>query len=298
MIEDRRTTSSERAAAFWERQWHRALRANPVIACLRRHAGRWRRFYEEVGPRLEAARGYTPAAAAKAAVALERAAGLETADRVVDLGCGRGWLAAALAARGINVLAVDESASAVAAVRERARRRGLPQLQARCGSWLNLPSDRRVDLALAAFFPNVWTPRGFRRMERLGRRCAVLWGEGIRTLPWMIGLWRRLNEAPPASARDMGWAAVNWLFATGRPFAFQRVVLPLRIDCPEEVLFAFYRRYFALFAFPAGRIEDALAAELRPRLRGGRLAFSGTTEVCLLVWGPPPAFRRHAKHRP
>jgi len=284
MISDRRTGSG-RPAAFWDLQWQRALRDNPAIASQRRHPGRWRRFYEEVGPWLEALCGFAPSAAAKAAAVLQRAAGLKAGDRVVDLGCGRGWLAAALAARNLGVLAVDESASAVAAVRERARHRGLPRLRARCCSWLDLPGGRRAGLALAAFFPNVWTPWGFRRMERLGRRCAVLWGEGIRTFPWMIQLWKRLNEAPPAAAMEMGRAALNWLFATRRPFALERLSLPWRIDCSAEIVFGFYRRYFALFDFPAGRIEDALAAELRPRLRGGRFAFSGTTEVCLLVWG-------------
>lgn len=291
-------TTCGRPAAFWELQWHRALRANPAIVGQRRHPGRWRRFYEEAGSSIEALRGFPAAAAAKAAAAIQRAAGLEVAGRVVDLGCGRGWLAAALAARGLAVLAVDASPSAVAAVRERARRRGLSRLRARCCSWLELSPRRRADLSLAAFFPNAWTPQGFRRMERLGRRGAVLWGEGIRSFPWTIRLWRRLAEVPPVGARDLGWVAVNWLFATGRPFAFERVALPLRIDCPAEVALGFYRRYFALFDCPADRIEEALAVELRPYLRGGRLSFSGATDVCLLVWGPPPQDRRHAMDRP
>ncbi|MEJ5358322.1 MAG: methyltransferase domain-containing protein, partial [Desulfobacterales bacterium] len=165
--------------ADWARRWAETRRANPALQSQRRRPSRWRRFYDECGALLEAVRGFSPATGRTAAAALVRAAGLGPGDRVVDLGCGRGWLAAALAARGLRVLAVDESRPAVTAVQDRARRAGLCRLQARWASWLALSTGRPADLALAAFFPNVWTPRGFRRLERLGRRCAVLWGEGV-----------------------------------------------------------------------------------------------------------------------
>ncbi len=279
---------------FWERRWNRARGENLAIASQRRHPGAWRRFYEETGPMLEAVRGFAPSAAPRAAAVLERLAGLSGSERVVDIGCGRGWLALALAARGLRVLAVDLCRSSLAALEERARRKRLAHLRTRCVSWRELPLDRRADLVVAAFFPQAWTPWGFRRLERIGRRCAVVWGEGIRALPWTSGLWRRLVGSSPAAAGEMGCAAVNWLLATGRPFGLERVLLPLRVDLQAEDLFAFYRRYFALLDCSPARIEEALSAELGPRLRRGRLQAGGSTAVGFLVWRRPSRGGRRA----
>ncbi len=283
------------SSADWARRWAEVRRANPAFESQRRRPSRWRRFYDECGSLLEAVRGFSPAAGRTAAAALVRAAGLGPGDRVVDLGSGRGWLAAALAARGLRVLAVDESRPAVAAVLDRARHAGLSRLLARRSSWLALSPGRPADLALAAFFPNVWTPQGFRRLERLGRRCAVLWGEGVRALPWTSGLWRRLFGKAPSAAGDLGHAAVGWLLASGRSFAVERMQLPLRVDRRAEDFFEFYRRYFALFDCPAERIEEALAAELRPRLRRGRLQFAGVCKAVLLLWRRPVPPGRDAR---
>jgi SAM-dependent methyltransferase len=49
--------------------------------------------------------------------------------RVVEFGCGTGWLAVALAQRGYDVLGVDISADAVRHARDDAARRGVPQVR-------------------------------------------------------------------------------------------------------------------------------------------------------------------------
>ncbi|MDH3525011.1 MAG: class I SAM-dependent methyltransferase [Acidobacteriota bacterium] len=67
---------------------------------------------------------------------------------VLDVGCGAGSGALALAARGLRVIAVDGSAVALELGRRRARRRGLA-VDWRAGSALGLPvADRSVDLVV------------------------------------------------------------------------------------------------------------------------------------------------------
>lgn len=62
-------------------------------------------------------------------------------ETVCDLGCGIGWLALELAARGYAVTAMDKSAGAIAWLRDERDRRGLSTLEALEQDWRSLEEE-------------------------------------------------------------------------------------------------------------------------------------------------------------
>jgi SAM-dependent methyltransferase len=119
---------------------------------------------------------------ARVADALLDAAGVAPGTRVLDVGCGRGDLCAAAAARGARPLGVDLAEGMVDAARD-----AYPALEFRRGDAEDLPLESAsFDAALAAFVVNhlPHPERGaaeLRRVLRPGGRVAVaMWGRPER----------------------------------------------------------------------------------------------------------------------
>ena len=119
---------------------------------------------------------------AHVAEALLDAAGVGAGTRVLDVGCGRGDLCAAAAARGARPLGVDLAEGMLDAARE-----AHPDLQFRRGDAEDLPLETAsFDAALAAFVVNhlPHPERGaaeLRRVVRPGGRVAVaMWAQPER----------------------------------------------------------------------------------------------------------------------
>lgn len=75
---------------------------------------------------------------------------LDSATRLLDLGCGPGLYARQCAQRGINVLGVDVSERALAYVLEVATRDNLP-IQVRHGNYLDIDLDSQHDAAILIY---------------------------------------------------------------------------------------------------------------------------------------------------
>src|SRR3954447_25782439 len=115
---------------------------------------------------------------AHVADALLDAAGVKAGTRVLDVGCGRGDLCAAAAARGARPLGVDLAEGMIDAARE-----AHPALEFRRGDAEHLPLERATfDAALAACVVNhlPHAERGAAELRRVlvpgGRVAVAMWG--------------------------------------------------------------------------------------------------------------------------
>lgn len=132
--------------------------------------------------------------------------------RVLDLGCGGGHVAYAVAPRVKAVTAYDLSEAMLAAVAAEARSRGLTNLDTRQGSVEALPfPDGRFDLVLSRYSAHHWGDvalalREARRVLRSDGRLAVVDGIGPgQPLPdTHLQAWELLRD--PSHVRDYGEA--------------------------------------------------------------------------------------------
>lgn len=128
-------------------------------------------------------------------------------ERILDVGCGPGALAAELLALGADVAAVDASPSFVAAVRSR-----LPGVDVRHAVAEDLPHDdatfdRTVSQLAVHFFTDpVLGLREMRRVTRPGGLvAATVWDVGAQGTPLGV-FWDAAKRLDP-TATDESWRA-------------------------------------------------------------------------------------------
>jgi SAM-dependent methyltransferase len=143
---------------------------------------------------------------AQLAASLIGVAGIRAGQRVLDVGCGPGPLARALADRGSNVSAVDPSREFVAACRVR-----VPDADVRVGVAEQLPfPEAAFDAALAQLVVQLMNDRdaGVAEMVRVTRVggvvAASVWD--ATTMPLLRAFWDAALAAAPerAGAIDEG----------------------------------------------------------------------------------------------
>jgi len=274
------------STGFWEKAWAGVHGNSFLRSSQKSHPGRWQRFYEDAGPLLSQVSGYSASQGRHVARLLAREGVTGPGQTVVDLGCGTGWLAVPLALMGAEVTAVDLSRSMIRALRDTASRLKL-EMTAHELSWSGLSLPAPMDLALAAFFPEALSPEGLKRMESLGRRCAVVMGTGQNGPSWSAELWRLLSGEVPSGGARHAQTAFNWLMAANRRPNLRHLTIETRVKLPLESVMMFYRRYFSMFDYEESSIDAALFRVLRPFVRGGTVTARGEGQLCIIWWLAP-----------
>ncbi len=131
-------------------------------------------------------------------------------ERILDVGCGPGALAAELISLGAEVGAADASASFVAAVRSR-----LPGVDVRHAVAEDLPFDdatfdRTVSQLAVHFFTD--PVAGLREMSRVTRPgglvAAAVWDLGARDTPLAV-FWDAAKRLEPSAHDESGRAGTQ-----------------------------------------------------------------------------------------
>lgn len=274
------------STGFWEKAWA-GIHGNSFLQSSQKsHPERWRQFYEEAGPLLSQVSGYSAPQGRHVVRLLAREGLIAPGRTVVDLGCGTGWLSVPLAAMGAEVMSVDLSRSMIRTLRDTASRLKL-EITAHEISWTDLSLSGPLDLSLAAFFPEALFPDGLRRMESLGRRCAVILGTGVNGPSWTAELWRVLSGTVPSGGGRHALTAINWLMAAGRRPNLLHLTIDTYAKLPLESVMTFYRRYFSMFDYKEQSIDVALSRVLRPFTRKETVTARGQGQLCVIWWLAP-----------
>jgi SAM-dependent methyltransferase len=275
------------SATFWERAWAEVHRHSFLQTSQKTHPERWQLFYEEAGPLLRAVSGFSDRQGRDVVKAMFREGVIGPGQSAVDLGCGTGWLALPLASMGASVLAVDQSRSMLQEIQNAAALRKLGAVTTCENCWTELALAEPLDLALAAFFPEVLSPEGFQRMEGLGRRCAVILGSGIKSLPWTGPLWGELLGSVPSGGTQQVQTALNWLMAANRRPNLRQMTMDSLVNLPLDTMLSFYQLYFAMFGREGESIHAQLHRVLHPFSLDGRVTGRGQIQLSLIWWTSP-----------
>ena len=215
--------------------------------------------------------------------------GIRPGQRVLDVGCGPGALAAELVSRAATVSAVEPSASFAAAVRAR-----LPEVDVRQCAAEQLPfADNTFDAALAQLVLHFMTDPvlGLREMARVtrpgGAVCACVWDHAGARGP-VAAFWSAVREVDPAADDESGLAGVREghlaeLFEQAGLGGTQVTTLTVRV---RHASFEAWWEPFTLGVGPAGAYLAALPPDRRSavRARCQRQLPAGPVEISATAW--------------
>jgi len=284
---------------YWIRHWREAssppganARGGPGGYASRRVWDRMAADYDRWNDRRRAAE--RQAADEKLIDGLEARGLFAAGMRVLDVGCGTGRLAAAFAARGAEVTALDFSPAMLARLREALP----PELSGRVhpveADWQEFDLAARdwkgaFDLALANMTPAIRTPEAFLKLHQASRGgCHYRGWAGRRSDPLLESLWGHLMDAPmPALAGATAgiYVAFNLLYAMGcsPSVEFQDVSWERRQPLEEAV--EFYRDWFEdAGGASAHDLQERIAEHLKEIAEDGTVSRSTRGRTGTLTW--------------
>jgi SAM-dependent methyltransferase len=285
-----------RQPAFWEAAWEQVRRDSTLKDSQTQHPNRWETFYDRVAPIWEDLWGQDTKLGEKVAEALLNQGLVGAKDTVLELGCGPGTLALALARKGKTVTALDQSAGMIACLRNRVLQCRLENLRVEQGDWRDFRLRQRHDLVLAAFFPPVMEPAGIKRLESFSKnRCLVGVNAGRDAFRLRREIWEAVMDIPCPDPGSQLPCLVNWLLSTGRKPNLLHLDWPARFSMPWEKAFDFFRHYFALFQRKSRRQEQTIRRILKSYETGGAVEVDGEVHLALVWWTRPRAVPRKRK---
>lgn len=269
----------------WQLRWRSLAETSPQLRTQAADPDRWRRFYDRVAPLWDAVTAGVDGLGDRiAALAFERRL-LRPADRVIEVGCGAGDLALAMADRGALVTAVDLSPGMIGVLRNRRCGASRHAVAAAVADWRRLQSDHGFQLAVACCVPDALSPGGLRELDRLsGRHCLVVIGSGADAFPLRRRIWRRaMTEPLPPTGRLLPFAT-GALEAMGRQPRRARLSWPARLDADAADVRTFFEAYFTTLGCAVGGLRDTIEDVIMPHLRDGRVRCTGTVDLTAVWW--------------
>ena len=273
--------------AFWEHAWHELQRDSILKTTQQIHPGRWRQFYDEVAGSWDQITGHGPEAAKAAVKALDAQHQLGPQTTSLDIGCGTGNLSIAMAARGVKVTAMDDSAGMASVLRRRMHEQKIKNIEIVEAKWEDLQRAASYDLVMAAFFPQVMTPKGIQRMEASARQtCSLVVGAGQETFPFRREIWQKVMHDPLPKTNFNLTCALAYLLTSGRNPNLKHLTWQAGVHLPAEDVTRYFQAYFAIFGKQGPEVREAIDQVIASYCNGGMVDIEREASAALIHWHP------------
>ncbi len=270
---------------FWRLAWRRAREASFLKCSQVVSSEAWHDFYAQVSGSYWEMWGQQ---GLRVVDEMIRQGIIVPGGRVLDVGSGPGTMALPLAQAGMAVTALDWCRPMLEALESQATRRGIRGIETRCARWEQFTGQPFHDLVLASFFPDALSVQGLERLEGWsGDRVALVLGTGEEHFAFRRQMWRRVLEVPYHDGGFHLACALGWLNASGRRPSLRHLSWPTTLDQPLEVVFSFYRHYFAIFGRSGEEVDRDILEILEQWREGDRVRAVGGVSLALLWWDRP-----------
>lgn len=287
MIRSSGQTADTAAMKFWEKSWKERQQESLLKQTQNTDPQRWRTFYDRVSDIWDDMTGMAGRVGRAVACFLKKKQLALPGDTVLELGCGPGTLALALAAKGLFVTAIDDSVGMINVLKNSIRLKKIDRIHPMVGNWEQLPVKPIYDLTVACFFPNAFSPEGLYRLESLSRgRCLLVLGYGLDAFPIRKNIWEKVMDAPFPAGRFNFTCGARYLRAAGRRPAVSRLFLKADLDLSLEQVTTYYREYFGIFGKSGPILDQSIAESLSGHTKQGRVRLSGKVRLAFLWWRP------------
>lgn len=267
--------------SFWIDFLHEIVENSPLLKTQRLFPENWRRFYNKAARVFELLWGDTEQLGLRLVQFMLQEGILNPEDSVLEVGCGTGWLSLALARKVNSLIALDYSPAMLNIFRLKAVKHNVTNVEIVCDNFHSFTPDHPVDVAIAAFFPDAFSPEGIRRLESYARKVCVL------VLPYSrrgFNVTQKLFEniaresLSPLGALLLQWC-VGYLLNRGKFPEVRKWRWESEINITGPELLEFYRAYFEIFGFDSNTVERAFR-----ELNITDLNTTITTDIAIIWW--------------
>ena len=282
---DLKKQQPSKALQDMEAQWEQHNRSSVLKETQRIRPDRWQQFYDAVADGWEEMNGLSGLVGSEIARFITKHRLVYPGKRILEVGCGPGETALALARQGLAVTALDSSSGMIQALETKLHRSGVKTVQTCLADWKHYVPDKDHEMALACFFPDAFSPGGLHRMEALTSAwCCLVLGDGTETFPLRKTIWDKvMPKAPPEGDFHFTFAAKYLTLARRNPFA-EDVSLPARLDVDYQRAASYFKAYFAIFDKSGKTVHQAISDALAPFMDNGSIRMSGTVNMHFLFW--------------
>lgn len=222
---------------------------------------------------------------------LERRGFLSAGMKVIDIGCGTGRMAAALAERGANVVATDFSqgmlGKAAALVTEYSGKR-IETVEA---DWHTVDIDEKgwrgaFDFVIANMTPAIRNAGDLKKMIAVGKRYFYYkgWAEKRRS-PILDLLWTKFKGSKPVKRPSPLIFLFNALYASGLyPSIEYQTVSFNREQSYEDVLEQYVTYVHGMFGGDVSEIRSHVGALLDTVAVNGRIVDATQGRTAAILW--------------
>lgn len=273
--------------ADWGRRWENMGQNSFLRKSQTEYPEKWQNFYNRVSDVWERLAGISFASGKKMARVLSGQGVICAQNSILELGCGPGNLSMALAEYGCRVTAVDLSPGMIRALEKKILTRSIEGIQPLAADW-NTLDPAGHDLAVAAFFPEVCTPQGIFRMEKLATQtCVLVLGNGSHAFPLYRQIWTRVMDLPCPKSLDHLTCAKNYLRQAGRDPDLYTLRFPAVLDIEYLQAREYFRTYFGMFGCSGQHLDKTLDEVLSPYVKNGHIFLEGQSGVSMVCWAVP-----------
>lgn len=273
------------APEFWRKVWRRAREASFLKCSQVASPQAWHDFYARVSDSYWEMWGQDGEQGQRLVAEMIGQGLLKPGCRVLDVGCGPGTMALPLAHAGAMVTALDWCRPMLDNLERLAGQRGLDSITTHFQVWDEFRSGPEYDLVLASFFPDALSVQGLERLEGWSRgRVVLVLGTGREHFAFRRQMWQRVLEVPYHDGGFHLACVLGWLNASGRLPNLRHLAWESVFDHPLEMVFAFYRDYFAIFGQHGPAVEQEIRATLEQWRDGDRLRARGGVSLALIWW--------------
>jgi len=242
--------SPEQAITEWESAFRSGTRREAII-----RNEKMERYFDYLSESYTVAEDITSSPTAAMAVSAFEALSLGPADTVLEIGCGAGEAAIALAERAASVTAVDMSGGMLRLAKEQAAGKGLTNITFEKAMWEAYIPQGRYSLAFSAMCPAICAIEELLRFEEAARHCALITTGAGTTTALRSEMRAYVTSNPLPGLMADGAYLFDMLYALGRhPNVLQkRVYSSLRM--PAEKAIERYQMYYSCYG-----LDDSLSA--------------------------------------
>ena len=275
--------SLEKSIAIWEETGNHGTKAERIA-----RGKVWHPYYAYLAQK-QIGKSYVPNPQNEEIVEyLFREGILKSNDSVLDIGCGMGGYALAMASRCERVVAMDNSEECIEVLKNKAVSANLRNIEPYTISWEEYLPIEKFDVTFSSMCPAICNLEELERMESITRRqcCLIAVTRGSYDKHRMR-MMKELQLKPKGGMTTEAIHYINVLYLMGRQPNVRCFTRTSRHRVDVETFLEQYLNYFPIFGMEKKDAEKYLKRYIAENAVNGQIEDESRHNLAVISWKVP-----------